>query len=395
MARLWSSGFELNTTTSGVELINAFNTVGTSVVRSGNYANITTESTASRAFGFQDSSAATRNEFFRVYLNISTLPTNTTKIMGVSTGSTIILPTTCPCIKLTSAGVVQLFNGTSQVGSDGPTLSSGVWYRIELHYDSTLSAGSQVLEARVDGVNFAASSTLTLQATSYQTSLAGANIGAEAITPAAVLNWDDIAVNDSTGSFQNSWPGDGKIIHLRPNAAGDNTGLTTGVSDNTNHYLNIDEVTPDDDTSYNQTSSASLIDDYNLDASGLNTYDTVNVVQVGVRYRKVTSGTMVFNVRAKASAGGTVEASSNISSATTTFRTNAEVAPFRYPLTMYDLPGASTTPWTSTELDTAQIGVETVSNTANNWRVTSQWMLVDYTPGTPPPSTNSGFFGLM
>jgi len=285
-------------------------------------------------------------------------------------------------IQLTTTNTLQLRNNLAvQIGSDSAALSNDTWYRLELSFNPATGA----VEARIDGTSFASGSTAT---GSWSRIIVGVITG----TPTGDMYVDDVAVNDDSGSFQNTWPGSGKIIVLKPNAAGDNTGLTTGVSDNTNHYLNVDEVTPDDDTSYNQTSTASQIDDYNLEASGLGASDIINVVAVGVRYRKVTSGTLVFKVRAKAAAAGTVEASPNISSATTTFSTNAEATPKLYPLTMYDLPGASTTPWSTADLDQAQIGVETVSNTANNWRFTKIWMLVEYVPNASPNPTNLFFF---
>lgn len=383
MARLYSTGFELNSTTAGVEGDTySLVTVSTTSARSGTYA-LRANAAANAPFWrtqLLGSDSTTAIVYFRFYLYIASTPTANTQIARIVNASNVQQS----IIQLTTTNTLQLLNGsTTKIGSDSAALSTSTWYRVEFSWNPATGATA----AYLDGSSFASGTGTT---GSWSRVILGCITG----NPNADLYFDDVAVNDNSGSFQNSYPGSGKIIYLRPNAAGDNTGLTTGVSDNTNHYVNVKEVTPDDDTSYNQTSTASQTDDYNIDNSGIGASDTVNVVSVGVRYRKVTSGTLVFNVRAKASAGGTVEASSNISSATTTYKTNAEVAPFNYPLTMYDLPGASTTAWTQADLDAAQIGVSTVSNTANNWRFTALWMLVDYTPSASPPS-NSGFFAFM
>lgn len=369
MARLWSSGFELNSVTTGVEGPTfTGGTISTTTVRSGIYSYRNNPSASIHNFTYTFSGGI-QTVYIRFYYYVTTHPASGSLIHTISAGAT-----TCCRIRGTGSGIRVMDTSDTQVGSDA-AVSTGQWYRVEVRL--TANGTSSTYELRLDGVSQVSSS-------SFASGASGAALTVTQFGSGGALTHDyyleDLAINSSGGSFQNSWPGEGKIVHLRPNAAGDNTGLTTGVSDNTNHYLNVDEVTPDDDTTYNQTSTASQIDDYNLDASGIGASDTVNVVQVGVRYRKVTSGTLVFNVRAKASSGGTVEASSNISSIATTFQTNAEAAPRNHPLTMYDLPGGSTTAWTQADLDTAQIGVETVSNTANNWRFTSIWMLVDYTP---------------
>lgn len=379
MARLYSTGFELNSTTAGVEGDTYSGvTVSTTNVRSGSYA-LRANAVASAPFyrtQVLSADSSTAICYFRFYLYIASATNALVQIARIVTSGNVQQMT----IRLNTDNTLQLTNNTvTQVGSSSAALSLNTWYRVECKLDPTGS-----IEAKLNGATFASGSTA---AGSWSRILLGAING----TPTCDLYFDDVAINDGSGSFQNGYPGDGKIILLRPNAAGDNTGLTTGVSDNTNHYLNVDDITPDDDTTYNQTSTASQTDDYNIEDAPIGSSDTINVVSVGVRYRKVTSGTLVFNVRAKASSGGTVESSSNISSTGTTYTTNASAAPFNYPLTMYDLPGASTTSWTKSALDTAQIGVSTVSNTANNWRFTAIWMLVDYTPVAVTANTASFF----
>lgn len=377
MARLWTSGFELQSVTAGEEFDASNGTGAKSISTSlahGGSASLRVNCSSDYWFlGHRFRAAATGIVYCRFYLYVGTAPSSDISIFAITDSTSG--GNSGAQLKLTTTKTLQLghYNGSfTNVGSPSAALISNVWYRIEVSYDD--ADANNTITARLEGVQFATGN--------------GGNLGGNGViqlgsvfsTASQDINIDDVAVNDATGSFQTSWPGNGKIKHLRPNAAGDNTGLTTGVSDNTNHYLNVDDVTLDGDSTYNQTSTASQTDDYNIEASGLNGSETINVVHVGVRYRKVTSGTLVFNVRVKASASGTVESSSNISSATTSFRTNTETDPKTYPLTLYDLPGASTTPWTKADLDTAQIGVSTVSNTANNWRLTAIWMVVDYAP---------------
>jgi hypothetical protein len=115
--------------------------------------------------------------------------------------------------------------------------------------------------------------------------------------------FDDLAINDSNGSFQNSWPGDGAVIRLKPNAAGD-------ASDWTNDYTAVDEVTPDEGTTLVASKTLNHIYDYDIEDthSALTPGSTINVVQVGVRYNGASgSANSSFVTRIKASSGGTVE----------------------------------------------------------------------------------------
>ena len=54
-----------------------------------------------------------------------------------------------PGVRITAAGIVQLFNveDDSQVGLDGPTLATGVWYRIEIDSESTSVAAFPLEDA--------------------------------------------------------------------------------------------------------------------------------------------------------------------------------------------------------------------------------------------------------
>ena len=78
-----------------------------------------------------------------------------------------------------------------------------------------------------------------------------------------------------------------------------------------------------------------------------------------------TGGDPDFVVRIMAASGGTVEESANVSGAgSTTYISYKTATPYVAPLTIYDLPGASTTAWTKTDLGTMQIGIrETVTDT--------------------------------
>ena len=377
MARIWSSGFELNSTDTNldIESTSAFGLViQSSVVRSGTYA---MQVVSLVAFDGQSmhytylASEATSKRYFRLYLRVATLPSAENRVV-VFNDSSSSLASPSVYLTLDETGDLRLYDEDGQIGSESSALSLDTWYRIEILVDTTTAAGSHEIRARIDGSEFAGSNTRDIISTNQPTTFAvGGNLAGENQTQG---NWyiDDLAINDDTGSFQTSYPGDGAIIHLRPSATGDNSDWT---GDNTD----IDEVTPDDTTTKLSSNTLDQLEDVNLDASGLTT-ETINVVAVGARFNGVgASANASFALRVKATASGTVEESSAITPANTTWVTNAVASPRNYPLTLYDLPGASTTAWTPTELDTAQIGIHLTTTSTNAVQVSTLWMLVDYT----------------
>lgn len=392
MARLFSSGFELNSTATRMEWSNVSGSpaISTTTVRTGTYAGRIRGLASGSAQYFSQQvlgSGATANVcYIRFYLYVNTLPSaaNTIFFAGGGLG-------TAGLIKLTSSGALQLFNNTSQVGSDSSNLSTGVWYRVELYQDKSGAGGSHVLTGRIDGTDFASSSSLTLSDGAHDIYLGG-NTKSEAQT---VGEWffDDVAINDNTGSYQNSWPGDGGIIHLKPNGAGDNTDWTGYIGTGAN-YERVDEVTPDDNTSGVRSFTTGQIDDYNIEASGLSGSDTINVVSVGFRANRSTGTTSsTFNVRLKDSSGGTVTESSTFSADTTTWRTHTTASNVTtpYPIISYTRPGGSNA-WTSSYLDTAQIGAKIVSGSGDRYvQLSAIWACVEYTANASPPSSPKNF----
>ena len=63
--------------------------------------------------------------------------------------------------------------------------------------------------------------------------------------------------------------------------------------------------------------------------------------------------------------------------------------PKSYPITIYDLPGASSTPWTAADLDVAQIGIRLSTARVYGIWISTVWMLVEYQPTLTKNLTDS------
>ncbi|HSX31229.1 MAG TPA: hypothetical protein VLE99_04895 [Candidatus Saccharimonadales bacterium] len=386
MARVHQSGFELNSTTANVEW-NLFGTAGTTITsgaaRSGGFglriSSLTSGTQAGAVYKWL-SVAGTGPYFFRAYVNVQTLPSGSNHIMSFNSGTGT--PGASPLCKITleSNGTLILRNQSgTQIGSASSALSTGTWYMLELKTDTTAASGSRVIEGRLNGSVFATTSTGT-QTNSLAVSVGG-NMDAEAQTTG---EWwfDDIAVNDSTGSFQTSYPGDGKIIHLKPNAAGDANGFATqvgGTAGSTNNYTRVNEVPPDNTTSYNQSGTLNTQDMFNVDDSGIGSADTVNVVMVGIRIRNdVADAALTIKAQIEKTSGGTIAQGSAIIANQTSFGTNQTTTPHNYTLVTYQDPDSGN--WARSTLDSMQIGYKITVAGTNNILVTNVWAIVDYTP---------------
>ncbi len=387
MARLWSSGAESQSVTANVEFTSATSsgaTIDTSTFRSGAASLLTNNNSEEGFFRFTASDTAACY-YFRAYFRITDLPAALAIMIRLRTAAGGALVS----VRANSDGTLELWNDedTAQVDVDSTALSLNTWYRLELKLDATTLSSTSV-EAKIDGTTFA-SGTIAL---ATGVSLFGCGV----IASSFIANIDDLAINDTSGSFENSWPGEGEIIHLRPSAAGDNADwdVTSAV------YTSIDEVTPNDATDFIDSTTDEDISDFNIDdtPAALESDDTINCVQVGWRFNDSTSiADFAVVLRIKSDTGGTVEESAAQTIPDSTWKTNKIAVPYNYHLTLYDLPGASTTAWTKADLDTAQIGVRVNTDGGVGATQTSTlWLLVDHKPGEAPPeeSTVSHSLGL-
>jgi hypothetical protein len=360
MARLFQDGAEFNNTlqytTAGAP------TVSTTHVRSGTYAyriNTTANTASIRRDLFASNQAILG--YFRTYLYIASLPSADNAVFDVLTVSNT---RSCGLRLLTTGALALIKADGTQLGSNSPVLSVGQWYCLELKSDAT---GVGAIDARIDGVSFASG------ANSSQGSWGRLRLGTVSNSNTD-LYYDDIAANDASGSYQNTWCGEGKIIHLRPNAAGDaNQWLdTSGGAGTTNNYTLVDEASTTG-VDWVARSGLNNVDMYNVDDSGLSATDTINTVVIVPYYANVTTVDAVTAVkfRVEKTSGGTIEESA-------AYVPNSLTQAYIQALVTYlDPDGAA---WTSTTLDSMQIGQRISTGGTFQIKVNTICASVDYTP---------------
>ena len=392
-SRLFTSGFELNSVTAGVEwtTLNNNGTIRTSKthVRTGVYALEVTAPTSSvpTTVGYTFANTAGNGPYYaRFYLYIASMPTGAddeiASFKNVSNGTTEVF------LRLQTNGQVVMINanGGGTVGSSSAALNTGQWYRFEMKFDRTGGAGASTLEWKLDGAVQATASNLTLGA-----GILAFHIGTNTAgggTTGVDLYFDDVAINDAIGSSQNSYPNAGNEILYMPSGAGDSNTMhtSTGSTGTTNNFISVKDVPPDDATSFLEGTTTAAGSDFYATAPTSTTItlpanSTAQVVQVFSRYTGgSSSANSTFKMQLKNASGGTASTSVGITPSSTTWLTSTTSALFVF---YTDPTGAA---WTNSNLGTFQIGEQISGANTNVAKVSSVWAYVDYTTATSSPT---------
>ncbi|HXE91296.1 MAG TPA: hypothetical protein VNK82_10075 [Terriglobales bacterium] len=266
--RLFTSGFETNdfTTTEWTGTSTTAPTFQTTTVHSGTYAIQAAPSSSVRWVRRQRSAAVTSGTFFmRVYFRCSTFPNTVTELMSTRrTGAGAI---SMSVRFVNTSNVIRLRNNvtaTEQTGSQA--LSTNTWYRLEARHLLADTGGEMEVRIYEDG-NTTPLETLSITnedtlATDVQDWVFGL-----VDTTTATCFFDDVAVNDANGTFQNSWTGPGKLFLIEPTS--DDTVAWTKTGANCSATTNTDCVddmpgTPDDLSGYNTIGTSGTADRFNI-----------------------------------------------------------------------------------------------------------------------------------
>jgi hypothetical protein len=120
------------------------------------------------------------------------------------------------------------------------------------------------------------------------------NAYANSVTLRNASVYDDVYICDGTGTVNNDFLGDVKIVTLLPNGNGRVNQFARTGGTSSGNYTAVNEVPPDGDTSYVSSSTAGQIDAYTV--SSLGTVASVKAAQIVAASRKDDAGTRVLAV---------------------------------------------------------------------------------------------------
>lgn len=392
MARIFSSGFEMNSNLVDTEFmsVNGGATIVLSPVRSGNYA-LRANSSGTAAGALKQIHATNQPAigFQRIYINIASYPSTTNHIMRYSDD----LTNPIAAIRLLPTGELELVNSLFMtVGASSPVLSLNTWHMVEFAIDASTDPGTLI--ARLNGTQFATGSN------DIQGQWCIISVGMHAVS-GGLAYFDDWAMNDASGTFQNSFPGPGRIVHISPNGRGDSaTWAPAGGGLPATGWQAVAENPPDDPFTAVRSIANGNEDFYTISPSVISVNDTITLLQVSGRMTTtVTDATSSMAFQLKKASGGTIMTSADITpdldlEPTRPWKTHGPFRYANYPLTAYRDPDSS--PWTYDTLRTAQVGIKKTGGSASQMRVSMVWVLVEYTQGAPitPPLSRTTLLGV-
>ena len=281
------------------------------------------------------------------YIQTPHLTTNSTLVVGVAFRTSAIAISTREFLwlyegtnkginlRINSDGTISVYLDAVLIDTSVSQLSIDTWYYLELKVLTHNSAGTY--EVRIDNADWISGTGVDTQPSgnSYHTAVRlGAIFGGAA-------QYDDLYVLDGSGSENNDFLGNRQVVPLRPNGDGDTNDWTPSTG---NNYENVDEVQRDDDTTYNETSTANDVDLYDYaDSVGL---ATINGVMITTCVR-VTTGSMDMKTLIKS--GATTDESSPVTITQQTYQSKTYLS---------EQDPNTAAAWTPTNLNAAQFGIE-------------------------------------
>lgn len=382
--RIYTSGFEMGSSTIGVQWTNTdFGAAGvsmsTSTVRTGKYSMRSAPSNIGDArIDIPTTLGVPR--YGRAYINMAAYPTTNRRIFdvvdaGVATAMRIIVSN--------SGQLALLGPGLTQVGASSTALSLNTWYRVEFYFQD--NGATNALELLIDGTSIAST---TSNADAFTGPVDAVVWGKSAADTALDIFFDDIAVNTS------DYAGEGRIVVATPNAAGDSN-CTAGDFADVNEIPARNDATAGgtDVCELDTTTTTALFNATNTAELGIDSYDTINLVDVYARVREETAGTSNYFIRVLSASGGTASSSASVDAGDATARTNPSATTnfgIRHLLYTDPSTGSAWTPTGTNSIENMQIGAGTTDGNPDTWLV---WIgaMVEYQDGSPPsPSTDSG-----
>jgi len=161
-------------------------------------------------------------------------------------------------LEITQNGFIWIKRNTTLMATSNRPLIAGKRYYFEIKWNCVNSIGADTFVIKVNGeewFNFPATTDMQAQSTS----------GVDVVYlhgGGAYVFFDDLYICDTTGGVNDDFLGDVAIVCLTPNGNGNTNDFTGSDVDSTDNYLHVDEIQPDDDASYVESSDVADIDLY-------------------------------------------------------------------------------------------------------------------------------------
>lgn len=248
---------------------------------------------------------------------------------------------------LTSSGQLQVKNGFNTVlgTTAAGTISAGAYAYIEWQVVFSATTGSVTL--RVNGTSvLSVTNVVTVKsADAYANTLTlfGTGDGGGS----AAFRYDDVYLCDANGTLNTSFLGNVCVTLAIPNGNGRFANWSRTGGTVSGNYTAVNEIPPNDNTSYVASSTVAQADSYAV--SSIGTVTSIAAVQIVASARKNTSGTRVLGIGFGSSSLDYFDAGHSLSS--------------NYGMHRWTIDGNPLTnaAWAATDFASAQIGLKVLA----------------------------------
>jgi len=237
-----------------------------------------------------------------------------------------------------SDGKLAVYRDTTRLATSTSAITAGTWYYIEFKVQVHDSTGTY--ELRVNESTW-------LSDTGVDTKT-GSNSYYDVVDfhgpySFVVNQYDDIYICDGSGSDNNDFLGNRKVVALRPSAAGDDTDWTPSAGAN---YAAVDEVELDEDTTYVESSTVTSDQDlYDYDALA----DVTNIHGIQINTEVRVTDAQSYDLNSVVKSGSTTDEGSADTITSTTYVSQNRIS---------ETDPNTSAAWTLTNVNAAQFGIK-------------------------------------
>jgi len=202
-------------------------------------------------------------------------------------------------VEMDASNRLTVERGSTLLATSEKNLVFGKWYFIEIKWSIANSIAADSFIVRVNGEEW-----INLDATTDTQSRATDTMNMVSLEGAVgTCYFDDLYILDLTGPAPtNDFLGDCRVVCLDPDGNGSTNEFVGSDVDSTDNYLHVDETSPDEDTSYVESSTVGHEDLYTVDNLAV-TPDTIFGVQTQAVVKKDDAGARTGKLLARV--GGT------------------------------------------------------------------------------------------
>jgi hypothetical protein len=160
------------------------------------------------------------------------------------------------------SGHILVYRGSTLLAISIQTFSIKTWFYVEVLATCTNSISADEYVIKVNGVEW-----INLPATTDTQNEASPGFSTIRFAggySSGIYYYDDIYVCDLNGSVNNDFLGDSVVEVLNPNGNGNANQFDGSDGNSVDNYLLVDDVVPDDDTTYVESDTVSQQDQYAL-----------------------------------------------------------------------------------------------------------------------------------